>query len=82
MRPRAAPMADLVTEADVLRAVSRQCELAGGQAAWAGLRGVSRTQLCEALSGRRGVTEAIANAAGFVRVTRFVRMGGKSNAEG
>ena len=72
-------MPDLLTEAEVLRALSQECELAGGQANWAEIHGVSRTQLCEALSRKRQVTEALANAAGFVRVTRFVRMKGKPN---
>lgn len=72
-------MPDLLTEADVLGALSQQCELAGGQSTWADVHGVSRSSLCEALSGRRQLSEAIANAAGFVRVTRYVRMKGKPN---
>lgn len=70
----------MLTEADVLRALSQTCELAGGQAAWADRVGVSRTALCETLGGRRGLSEVIANAAGFVRVTRYVPMRGKPNA--
>jgi DNA-binding transcriptional regulator YdaS (Cro superfamily) len=73
-------MADLMTEADVLRDLSQKCELAGGQAAWAQVHGVSRSQLCEVIAGRRSMPESIANAAGYVRVTRFVPMRGKPNA--
>lgn len=72
-------MADLVGEADVIRDLSQKCELAGGQSRWAEIHGVSRSQLCDVLGGRRAVTEAIANAAGYVRVTRFVRMKGRPN---
>lgn len=73
-------MADLLTETDILRALSQRCELAGGQSAWAARHGISRSVLCETLAGRRGMSEAIANAAGFVRVTRYVPMRGKPNA--
>lgn len=72
-------MADLMTEPDVLRVLSQRCELAGGQAAWAQRHGISRSVLCETLAGKRGMSEAIANAAGFVRVTRYVAMKGKPN---
>lgn len=72
-------MPELLTEKDVLHDLSQQCELAGGQASWAQIHGVPRSALCEALSGRRNVTEAIANAAGFVRMVRFVRIKGGSN---
>ena len=72
-------MTDLRTETDVIAALSRLCELAGGQASWADRCGISRSQVSEALSGRRPLTEAMANAAGFVRVTRYVPMRGKPN---
>jgi hypothetical protein len=54
--------------------------LTGGQAAWAAQHGIARSVLCETLSGKRGLSEAVANAAGFVRVTRYVPMKGKPNA--
>lgn len=73
-------MADLLTEADVLRALSLKCELAGGQSSWAGRNGIAPSVLSEAMSGKRGLSEALANAAGFVRVTRYVPMKGKPNA--
>ena len=69
----------LLTETDVLRALSQTCELAGGQSAWAEQRGIARSALCETLGGKRGLGEAIANAAGFVRVTRYVPMKGIPN---
>lgn len=72
-------MADLLTEADVLRALSQRCELAGGQAAWSAQHGIARSVLSETLNAKRGMSEAIANAAGFVRVTRYVPMKGKPN---
>jgi hypothetical protein len=70
----------LLAEADVIRALSQRCELTGGQAAWAAQHGIARSVLCETLSGKRGLSEAVANAAGFVRVTRYVPMRGKPNA--
>lgn len=72
-------MADMLTEKEVIEALSQQCELAGGQAAWAQIHGVPRSQLCEALSGKRQLAETIVNAAGYVRVVRFVRVRGASN---
>jgi hypothetical protein len=70
----------LLSEADVIRALSQRCELTGGQAAWAAQHGIARSVLCETLSGKRGLSEAVANAAGFVRVTRYVPMKEKPNA--
>ncbi len=72
-------MPELLAEADVLRVLSQRCELAGGQAAWAAERGIARSALCETLAGKRGLSEAIANAAGFVRVIRYVPMKGRPN---
>jgi hypothetical protein len=74
-----APSVSLLTETDVLRALSQRCDLAGGQKAWAERHGVARSVVCETLAGKRGLSEAIANAAGFVRVTRYVPMKGKPN---
>lgn len=72
-------MTDHLTEKELVRRLSQQCELAGGQAAWAAIHGVPRSQLCEALNGTRQVTESIANAAGFIRIVRFVPIRGGSN---
>lgn len=71
-------MTTLLTEADVIRALSRRCELAG-QGAWAEQHGIARSVVCETLSGKRGLSEAVANAAGFVRVVRYVPMKGTPN---
>lgn len=72
-------MTELLTESDVVRALSRQCELAESQAAWATGKGIPRSVVCETLAGKRGLSEALANAAGFVRVIRYVPMRGKPN---
>ena len=72
-------MSALLTESEVLHALSQRCELAGGQSAWAERHGIPRSQVCEALSGKRSLPETMANAAGFVRVVRYVPMKGKPN---
>jgi hypothetical protein len=68
-----------LTAAQLRAELSRACEMAGGQSAWARLRGVSVSQVSEALSGRRDLSESMVNALGYMRVTRFVPLRGKRN---
>lgn len=67
-------MTDLLALSDAqLRAeLSRQCDMAGGQSEWARRHGVARTQVSEAISGRRDIPLGILNAMGLVRVVRYV----------
>lgn len=68
-----------MTGQDLRAELARQVEMAGGQVAWGKLRGVTVSQVCETLSGRREASESIINAMGFMRVTRYVPLRGKRN---
>lgn len=59
--------------------LSRQCDMSGSQTAWARLRGVAVSQVSEAISGKRDLSESIINAMGFMRVVRYVPIRGKGN---
>ena len=74
--------AELMDQSGLVAELSRQCDMAGGQSAWAQKRGIPRSQVCEALNGRRAVSEAMANAMGFVQVAAYrrVRQIGESRA--
>ena len=52
----------------------RQVDAAGGVMAWAKLKGISHPPVSYALSGARPVTEAIANAAGFLVETTYKKV--------
>ena len=54
--------------------LARQVELAGSQERWAEGKGISASQVCEALNGRRGISESMINAMGLLRVTRYLRV--------
>jgi len=71
-----------LTASDLRAELSHQCEKAGGQSAWARLRGVSASQVSEALSGRRDLSESMINALGYMRVTRYVPVRARANTEG
>jgi hypothetical protein len=64
---------------DLRAELARQVEMAGGQQAWARLRGVAVSQVCETLSGKREPSEGIINAMGYLRVTRYLPLRGKRN---
>ena len=54
--------------------LSRQCESAGGQSAWARAHSIPVSQVSEALSGRRDLPDRIVNAMGFMRVARYIQV--------
>lgn len=61
-----------------LRAMlSQRCEEAGGQSAWARRHNIAVSQVCEALSGKREVTDAMALAMGLFPVKRFLVVKGR-----
>jgi DNA-binding transcriptional regulator YdaS (Cro superfamily) len=61
---------DLLTADDVRARLRKACEEAGGQAAWARARGVSRQYIGQVLLGARAPSEAILKALGMSVVTR------------
>lgn len=61
-----------MTDRQLRAELSRQCEVAGGQSAWARQWGVAPSQVCEAISGRRDIPLGILNAMGLMRVVRYV----------
>ncbi|MCC6480983.1 MAG: hypothetical protein IT554_01050 [Sphingomonadaceae bacterium] len=72
-------MSDSLTRADLRAELRHQCEMAGGQAEWARRKNVSASQVCEALSGRRGMPVDIISALGLIEVTRYERIKRGSN---
>ena len=70
LRARAAdPVGVYVTlSASQLRVeIGRQIRTEGGLCAWCDARGLSYSSVSLAVNGRRDVSEAVANAAGFLR---------------
>lgn len=67
------PAAEYLTEADVLKELRRRVDEAGSQRAFANSRNISERMLSDALTGRRSpLPEAIAVAAGYVPVRRYI----------
>ena len=58
-------------QADLIAILRSECGRAGGQQAWARRKGFSPQYVNDVLRGRRDVSEAMANALGFVREVRF-----------
>lgn len=65
---------DLLTPANAIAILRSQVEKAGGIAAFARGAGIPPSVVSETLSGRRDISEAVANAAGLVRVVRFLEI--------
>jgi hypothetical protein len=63
--------ANIAGQADLIALLRLECERAGSVGAWARARGFSPGTVFDVLSGRRDVSEAIANALGFAREVRF-----------
>lgn len=59
---------------DLREMLSRQCEEAGGQSAWARKHDVAVSQVCEALNGKREVSAGIIRAMGYMPVTRYLQV--------
>ena len=66
-----------MTRVDLLKLLSRGCDKAGGQSAWAAKHDIARSVVSDTLAGRREPSEAIINALGFVKVVRYVQMRGE-----
>ena len=62
------------TDADVVRRLLTECNRVGSQAEWAKLNGFNRSFLSNVVSGRRGVSERLARALGFVRADGWVKV--------
>lgn len=56
---------------DLIAILRTECARAGGVRAWARRMGFSPGTVGDVLAGRRDVSEAMANALGFVREVRF-----------
>lgn len=57
---------------DMIAILRSACATAGTQAAWAAKHGFSPAYVSDVLNGRRDMSEALANALGFLREVRFV----------
>lgn len=69
------------TQPEVIAILRSRCAAAGGQQAWARRFGFSPQYVCDVLKGRRDVSEAVANALGFVREVRFRKLGSQAARE-
>jgi DNA-binding transcriptional regulator YdaS (Cro superfamily) len=67
--------ANIAGQADLIAILRSECIAAGGQQAWARGKGFSPQYVNDVLRGRRDVSEAMANALGFVREVRFRPLG-------
>jgi hypothetical protein len=56
-----------LTAEQVRDRLGKACEDAGSQAAWARAHGYSPQWVCDVLSGRREISEALANSIGLIR---------------
>lgn len=59
-------------QAEMLAVLQSACADAGSQAAWAKRAGFHSSYVCQVLSGRREISEAMANALGYFKEVRFV----------
>lgn len=71
-----------LTTHEFLTVLSRACEHAGGQQAFARKAGLPVSVVCETLKGKREPSEAVANAVGFMRRVVFVDMRNVSAGRG
>ncbi|MFC0407940.1 hypothetical protein [Roseomonas elaeocarpi] len=65
-----------ISDKQLRRELSQQCDSEGGQSAWARKRGIARSQVCDTLRGDREVSEAIIIGLGYQPVRRFIRLKG------
>lgn len=63
-----------MTLEQVLALLRRECEKAGGQAAWAKAAGLSASYVSDALQGRREPGESILRVLGLEKVTTYRRI--------
>lgn len=64
----------MLTSNDLRGELLRGVNSVGGQSAWSRKHGIAQSTLSQVLSDQREPTEAIINALGYTRVTRYVRM--------
>jgi len=67
-----------LNEQNMIAILEKACETAGSQRAWSEANGLSPAFVNDVLQGKRGVTDRIAEALGYVKFTGFY----KSNAHG
>jgi hypothetical protein len=65
---------ELLTAAQMRRELENQVRAAGGKMAWCRRHELSHTPVSLMLGGKRPVSEAVANALGFICETRFRSM--------
>jgi hypothetical protein len=64
-------MAELFTQDDVVRALRMECQIVGGEQAWADLHGIPARYVHEVLAGTRPIGLSIATYLGFRKVDRW-----------
>jgi hypothetical protein len=67
-------MTEPATSAEVIAVLRSECARCGGQGIWAREHKFSPQYVSEVLSGRKDVSEAMANALGYFRQVRFLAM--------
>lgn len=65
---------DLITPGNAIAILRSVVDRAGGVVAFARGAGLSASVVSETLAGRRDISEAVANAAGLMRVVRFLEI--------
>lgn len=65
-------MSNAASADDLVAILRSACAAAGGQHAWARAHGFSPQYVCDVLKRRRDVSEAMANALGFLKQVRFM----------
>nr|WP_314074712.1 hypothetical protein [uncultured Roseococcus sp.] len=68
------PIGTTLHPADMYRVLGEACAAAGGQNAWAARHGLSRQYVSDVMNARRQPGEAILQALGLQRATRYVKM--------
>ena len=63
-----------INQRDMRTELRRQVDEAGGVMAWSRSKGLNHAPVSWALSGNRPVTEAVANAAGFLVETTYKKV--------
>ena len=65
-------MARALRETDVVRQMKAACKVAGGQARWAAIAGVTPQYVCDVAKGRTRPGEAVLRALGLQKDVRYV----------
>lgn len=67
----------MMTTEQVRAALSRECEAAGGQKAWADAHNISQQYVCDVIGGSRQPGPTMRKALGLERVTLYKKSGTK-----